>query len=127
MTRACFFFFSASRKSSEPRWLTLDGLSSQDCSGGGGAWGLDREKGPGHVHLAAQNGNLTFTSVQLPKQKNSFPFASQAFIEARPADLQSQTPVATTELMSSKVHCFSQWLLMKYYTGRMFGKIKEDN
>lgn len=40
MTRACFFFFSASRKSSEPRWLTLEGLSSQDCSGGGGAWGL---------------------------------------------------------------------------------------
>lgn len=40
MTRACFFFFSASRKSSEPRWLTLEGFSSQDCSGGGGAWGL---------------------------------------------------------------------------------------
>lgn len=40
MTRACFFFFRASRKSSEPRWLTLEGFSSHDCSGGGGACGL---------------------------------------------------------------------------------------
>ncbi len=44
MTRACFFFFSDSLKSSDPRWLTLDGLSSQDCSGGGGAWGLQTWK-----------------------------------------------------------------------------------
>lgn len=44
MTKACFFFFRASRKSSEPRWLTPDGLSSQDCSGGGGACGLQNQK-----------------------------------------------------------------------------------
>lgn len=44
MTRACFFFFRASRKSSEPRWLTPEGLSSQDCSGGGGACGLQKQQ-----------------------------------------------------------------------------------
>lgn len=44
MTKACFFFFRASLKSSDPRWLTLEGFSSQDCSGGGGAWGLQRKK-----------------------------------------------------------------------------------
>lgn len=44
MTRACFFFFRASRKSSEPRWLTAEGRSSQDSSGGGGACGLHKQK-----------------------------------------------------------------------------------
>lgn len=51
MTRACFFFFRASRKSSEPRWLTSEGLSSQDCSGGGGACGLQRQKRIILIHI----------------------------------------------------------------------------
>lgn len=78
MTKACFFFLRASRKSSEPRWLTPEGLSSQDCSGGGGACGLQKQKTITLIYLC-----LTRKTHTTPSQWNCWESSGICDLELR--------------------------------------------